>query len=390
VATVRILHTSDWHIGRRFEHESLEADQRAFLDWLAAQVGELAVDLVIVAGDVYDRSMPAEDAVALLDHGLEAVRSAGATVAVISGNHDSARRLGFGARRQALGGVHVFADDRNPPAPWIFRAGGEEVAVVAVPYLDPLTVPAPLPADDGIVRPRTHEHVLADALCAGRAALGAFGSVPSVAVAHATVAGASTSESERTLAIGGADAVGAGLFEGFDYVALGHLHRPQVVAGSDRIAYSGSPLPYSFSETGPKSVRLVEVGGAVVSSVREVPVPVGRPVTTLEATLDRLLSDPGYDRFLDHWVAACLTDQATQVQPLERLRRRFPHAVSVRYARPRQAWAGAGAAPVALAGRSTEEVVVDFLAELWGNPPEGWARELVLEAVDAVHREAPR
>ena len=110
---MKIIHTSDWHIGRRFERESMEADQRAFLVWLAGQVTEHRVDLVIVAGDIYDRSMPAEDAVALLDEGLEGLLAAGAVVALIPGNHDSARRLGFGAARQAHGGVHVFADDQS-------------------------------------------------------------------------------------------------------------------------------------------------------------------------------------------------------------------------------------------------------------------------------------
>lgn len=108
---MKILHTSDWHIGRKFERESLAADQEAFLAWLAEQVAEYGVDLVIVAGDVFDRALPPEDAVALLDAGLNQLRKAGAEVALISGNHDSARRLGFGAPRQALGGVHFFTDE---------------------------------------------------------------------------------------------------------------------------------------------------------------------------------------------------------------------------------------------------------------------------------------
>ena len=119
---MKIIHTSDWHIGRRFERESLEDDQRSFLTWLADLVADERVDLVVVAGDVYDRSQPSEDAVAILDGGLDALCTAGAQVAMISGNHDSARRLGFGAGRQALGGVHVFADDRHPPVPRVVTA----------------------------------------------------------------------------------------------------------------------------------------------------------------------------------------------------------------------------------------------------------------------------
>ena len=390
---MKIVHTSDWHIGRRFEREPLDADQRAFLTWLAAQVGELGVDLVVVAGDVYDRALPAEEAVAVLDEGLDALRNAGATVAVISGNHDSARRLGFGARRQAQGGVHVFADVLAPPEPWLFEADGEAVAVVAVPYLDPLTAAAPRNAPDGAPRARTHEHVLADALAHGRAALERLKGVPNLAVAHATVTGALRSDSEKVLAIGGADAAPLECFDGFDAVLLGHLHRPQTVGSSGRVAYSGSPLPYSFSEAHPKSVRLLEVVDGAVTTAGELAVPVGRPVVTLEGTLDALLSDASFDRYAEHWVAARLTDTTTQVQPMERLRRRFPHAVNVSYAAP--VWAGrAGVAGVARAlgaggapgaARSTEDVVLAFLAELSGREAEGWERELALEAVAAAH-----
>lgn len=386
--SMHIVHTSDWHIGRRFERESLEEDQQAFLAWLAGQVGEHRVDLVLVAGDVYDRSLPAEDAVALLDEGLDEIRAAGATVLLIPGNHDSARRLGFGAHRQALGGVHVVADDQRPPVPWTYEAGGERVAVVAVPYLDPLTCPAPRPAADGSPRARTHEHVLADALDAGRGALAGAGPGPSIAVAHAYVAGASPSDSEKTLAVGGADAVAASVFAGFDYVALGHLHRPQSIGGDERIAYSGSPLPYSFSEDHAKSIRLLEVAGGALRDVQEIPVPVGRAVVTLEGSLDHLLSEPSFDVHLDDWVAARLTDTTVQVQPMERLRRRFPHVASVSYAGSLGAGMTVPFERLSGAPRAPEEMVVGFLSELCRRPVEEWERTLVTEAVAQAMREA--
>ncbi|HVC14919.1 MAG TPA: exonuclease SbcCD subunit D [Acidimicrobiales bacterium] len=385
---MRLLHTSDWHIGRRFEREPLDDDQRAFLSWLSTQVEELGVDLVVVAGDVYDRSLPAEEAVALLDEGLERLRAAGATVAMIPGNHDSAKRLGFGARRQALGGVHVFADEVGAPEPWLFESGGEAVAVVAVPYLDPLVAPAPRPAPDGSVRPRTHEHVLRDVVGAGREALERYPGVPSVAVAHAFVAGTSPSDSEKLLAIGGTDLVDASVFGGFDYVALGHLHRPQRVAGDERLAYSGSPLAYSFSESHQKSVRLVEVTGGQVAGVTTLPVPVGRPVATIEGTLESLLGDPAHDHVVEHWIAARLTDDTVQVQALERLRTRFRHAVSVRYAAPADAgrpggpWRGRSAGG-SLSARAVGDTVLAFLGEVAGRPPDPWVRALVDEALAA-------
>lgn len=379
---MRIIHTSDWHIGRRFERESIEEDQRAFLGWLADLVAARQVDLVIVAGDVYDRAQPAEDAVALLDVGLDAVRSAGAEVVLIPGNHDSARRLGFGAGRQALGGVHVFADDRGPPVPRVFSAGGEQVALVAVPFLDPHVAAEPRPADDGSPRPRTFQNVLADALEAGRRAVAAFDPMPRIAVAHAFVSGAGTSDSERTLAIGGADQVDPAVFAGFDCVALGHLHRPQRVGGTDTVAYSGSPLPYSFSEDHPKSVRLLEVSGGHLHDVTTVAVPVGRKVATLTGSLQELLTDAAYEGYADHWVSARLTDATVQTQPMERLRTRFPHAVNLRYDDPATgAVVDLGSVGPPLEERPPEEVVFEFLEERRQVPASGSERRLVLEAL---------
>jgi exonuclease SbcD len=385
---MRIIHTSDWHIGRRFERESLEEDQRAFLSWLAGLVFEERIDLVVVAGDVYDRSLPAEDAVGLLDRGLDAVRTAGAQVAMISGNHDSARRLGFGAGRQTLGGVHVFADDRNSPIPRVLSDGNEQVALVAVPFLDPHLAPTPQPADDGTPRASTHQNVLADALKAGRQALAALDPMPSIAIAHAYVSGAGLSDSERTLAIGGADQVDPAVLDGFDYVALGHLHRPQRIGGTDTIAYSGSPLPYSFSEDHPKSVRLIEVTGGRIAAITIVPVPVGRKVVTLTGTLQGLLTDPAHERYSDRWVAARLTDDTVQTQPMERLRSRFPHAVNLRYDNPATgAIVDFGTVGPPIEERSDEDVILQFLEEIQDRPPSGSERAVVLDALASALRE---
>ncbi len=295
-------------------------------------MAEERVDLVLVAGDVYDRSQPAEDAVALLDEGLDGLRAAGARVALIPGNHDSARRLGFGAGRQALGGVHVFADDQHPPVPWVFASGDERVRILAVPFLDPYGVPAPeRRRRRDAARPARTSTSWPTPSGRGGPSLDPGDPSPTVCVAHAYVSGAAESDSERALAVGGSRPRRPGLFAGFDYVALGHLHRPQRIGGDDSVAYSGSPLPYSFSEDHPKSVRLLDLGPGGLTGVRTLPIPVGRPVVTLTGTLDELLSDASLDRWLDHWVAARLTDETVRTQPMERLRARFPHAVALRY-----------------------------------------------------------
>ncbi len=380
---MRIIHTSDWHIGRRFERESMDVEQRAFLAWLAGQVEDRKVNLVIVAGDIYDRSLPAEEAVALLDAALNDLRAAGSTVVMISGNHDSPRRLGFGAQRQAQGGVLIFSNDQITPAPYVFTAGTEQVAILATPFLDPQITLPPLDDTDGNPRRRTHEHVLVDALSAGRAQLDQLGPMPTIAVAHAFVTGSTVSDSERLLAVGGADAVSPEVFDGFTYVALGHLHRPQLIGGRVDVAYSGSPLPYSFSEDHPKSIRLLEMSSGGLESVEELAVPIGRPVCTLTGTLEDLLNNASHQRYRDHWVAVKLTDDTAQAQPMDRLRARFPHIVSVRYDTQLRGGPirGPGDSGDPVEERPPEDLVVDFLEELRERPVTEGERSLVLQAV---------
>ena len=384
---MRVLHTSDWHIGRKFERVSLEADQRLFLQWLARTVEEQRVDLVVIAGDIYDRSMPSEDAVELLDEGLDLLRASNVTVALISGNHDSATRIGFGARRQAAGGVHVFSKVQSSPEPWLFTKGVEKLIVLGIPFLDAYTAPAPRPNDKGENRPRTHENVLADAIADGREAVAELGALPTLVMAHTFVRGSTSSESEKQLSIGGSDAVPSNLFDGFDYVALGHLHRPQKIDGRDHIAYSGSPLPYSYSEDHEKSVRIVTFEDGALTSVEIVPIPVGRPVITLTDTLDNLLRGSEYGRYENHWVAVRLTDAVPQVQPMDRLRIRFPFVTTIRHGSIRSyKVASISARDEQLPIRTHEDVVNEFLTELLAEPPSELQKELVHEAVEASLR----
>ena len=386
---MKIIHTSDWHIGRTFEGESLEADQRGFLEWLAAEVDRTSADHVIVAGDIYDRAIPSVEAVSLLDDGLDLIREAGAEVIMLSGNHDSATRLGFGARRQALSGVHVAAQPELAPSPMLLGDGA--LAVLAIPFLEPQSARAPRPGPDGEIRKRTHQAVLADAIEDGRAALEALApDVPAIAVAHAFVSGASPSDSERTLSVGGTDRVDPGVLAGFAYVALGHLHSPQTVGAGDRIAYSGSPLAYSFSETAPKSVRLLEIEGSDVS-VTEVPIPVGRRASTITGTLEELLEDPSHDAVVDDWVRAVLTDEVIRHMPKETLRRRFPRLVNVSYARRRSGpISGAGAAGVRRESRDPEQTIRDFVEDLRGRPATEAEVTLLDEALAEAIRGADR
>jgi exonuclease SbcD len=222
-----------------------------------------------------------------------------------------------------------------------------------------------------------------DAIAAGRAQLEGLGSVPTIAVAHAFVTGSTVSDSERLLAVGGADAVNPEIFDGFTYVALGHLHRPQLIGGRVDVAYSGSPLPYSFSEDHPKSIRLLEMSSGGLESLEELPIPVGRPVCTLTGTLTDLLNNAAHHQYRNHWVAVKLTDDIAQAQPMDRLRACFPHIVSVRYDTQLRGGPirGPGDSGDPVEELPPEDLVVDFLEELRERPVSEGERSLVLQAV---------
>lgn len=378
---MKIIHTSDWHIGREFENESLAETQMQFVAWLAGEVRARQVDLVIVAGDVWDRAVPRGEAVTLLDDALNELRAAGAQIIMISGNHDSAPRLNWGASRQRESGVFIFAEDEEFPTPFVFEREGERVAIVAVPFLDPQRAPQPIEGEEGTPRLRTHQNVLEDALFVGRGRLTGLDDMPSVAVAHAYVQGSSISDSERHT-VGGSDVVDAAVFEGFDYVALGHLHRPQEIGGNPAIAYSGSPIPYSFSEDHQKSVRLVEIDETGFIGATTIPIPVGRPVKVLTDSMSNLLECPEYGAFVGHWISAKLTDELAQVEPMRRLRDRFPHVASVSYDNTRRSGAvGPDDGSVDIATRHPSEVVRDFVADLQGRVVTSAEDELIVQGL---------
>lgn len=329
---MRVLHTSDWHLGRRFHGASLVAEQAAAMAAIVDVVRAEGVDVVVVAGDLYDRQLPPLDAVALLSETLEAVRDAGAVVVAVAGNHDSGRRLGFGRALFARAGVHVVGDVRAAGVPVVLPStdAGPDLAVYPVPYLEPEVARHAL----GVPETRSHHGLLRHALDRARADLAARGPVRSVATAHAFASGGTPCDSERVLAMGGADRVGLGVLGGFDYVALGHLHGRQVLADG-RVRYSGSPLPYSFSERGHvKGVWVVDLPAHGSPRVEGVDLPAGRPLATVRGLLEELLVEPALERAEHSWVQVTLTDADLPRDAMARLRRRFPHAVTLAHEPP--------------------------------------------------------
>ncbi|GAA2361054.1 exonuclease SbcCD subunit D [Nonomuraea africana] len=362
---MRLLHTSDWHLGRSFHRESLLEGQAAFVDHLVETVRAEKVEVVAVAGDVYDRALPSVDAVALCNEALRRLAGAGARVVLISGNHDSARRLGFGADLIDAAGVHLRTD---PSRAWEPVLVGD-VAFYGIPYLEPELVRGPWELAE-----RSHTAALSHAMARVRSSL--VRHRRSVVLAHAFVAGGAASDSERDISVGGVAHVPLSVFDGVDYVALGHLHGRQRMSPSVR--YSGSPLVYSFSEADHvKGSWLVTVGS---SEADFVPAPVPRKVGRLRGTLESLLTDPSLADREDHWLQVTLTDATRPKAAMDRLRARFPHTLALAFD-PQGAVPGASAAP--LIGRPEAEVALDFVREVRGEPADPMEERLLREAVEA-------
>ncbi|HET7761402.1 MAG TPA: exonuclease SbcCD subunit D [Phycicoccus sp.] len=369
---MRILHTSDWHLGRSFHQVGLLGAQAAQLDHLVEVVRTERVDAVLVSGDVYDRALPAPDAVELLSEGLVRLVDAGAQVVVSSGNHDSAIRLGFAAGLLERAGLHLRTAVADVGRPVVLG----DLAVHALPYLEPVVAADALGATE-----RTHASVLRAAMARVRAASAPPGG-RTVVMAHAFVTGGATSDSERDISVGGVSAVPPVVFEGADYVALGHLHGRQQVA--ERVHYSGSPVAMSFSESRHrKGALLVDLGGPE-PVVEHVEAPVDRPLAVLRGTIEEVLADPRHRAAESAWCQVTLTDAVRPLGAMDRVRRRFPHTLELRF-EPEGATVPLRPYAARVEARAEVDVCCDFLGHVRGGRAAGEEeRELLAEAVGAA------
>ncbi|MFH9469164.1 exonuclease SbcCD subunit D [Streptomyces clavifer] len=377
---MRILHTSDWHLGRSFHRVPLLEAQAAYLDHLVEAVRTHAVDVVVVAGDVYDRAVPSLAAVRLFDDVLHRLADAGVPTVMISGNHDSARRLGVGAGLIARAGIHLRTDPGDCATPVVLSDTQGDVAFYGLPYLEPALVRDTL----GAVK-AGHEAVLSAAMDRVRADLASRpAGTRAVVLAHAFVAGGEPSDSERDITVGGVAAVPAGVFDGVDYVALGHLHGSQTV--TERVRYSGSPLAYSFSEHAHhKTMWLIDLGGEGQLAAERVGCPVPRTLARLRGHLDVLLEDPALERHEESWVEATLTDPARPDEPMARLLERFPHTLSLVFEPERAPEDPLASYAQRLRGRDDHQIAEDFVAHVrGGSGPSEQERTVLRAAFDDV------
>lgn len=391
---MRLLHTSDWHLGRSFHGVGMLDAQRNFIEQLLAVVREQSVDLVLIAGDVYDRALPGLDVVKLLDDALVRITDAGAKVVLTSGNHDSAIRLGFASRLLERGGVHLRTRVEDLDSPVLFpldsdhhpaHAGDPVLAVYGIPYLEPRLVAERLGTQTA-----GHFDVTQAAVQLIRediARRSEAGPVQSVVLAHTFASGGITSDSERDLSIGGLGAVPVDLFDGFGYTALGHLHGRQEL--SEHVRYSGSPLAYSFSEAKHrKGAWLIDIGVDGVESVEEVLWKAPRELAILRGKLAGLLESGEYSWAETAYCQITLTDSARPAQAMEQLRARFPDTLVLGFD-PDDA---AGKVQASYSSRLAEAaddlgVCCGFLDHVRGRPADDAELAALREALEAVRLE---
>ena len=313
VSVTKFLHLADLHIGRRLNECSLLDDQRHILGEIVRIAGEERPDGVLIAGDLYDKPVPPAEAVALCDRFLVELAALGTQVFLIAGNHDSPERLAFGAQLMAGSGVHVAPVYNGSIHTVPMQDAFGTVEVCLLPFLKPTQARRAFPEAE--ITSYT------DALKQALGTLGPKNGARRVLLAHQFVTGAARSDSEEC-SVGGCDKVDAAVFDGFDYVALGHLHRAQNV-GSDRLRYAGSPLKYSFAEARhEKSVTVVELGCPGACAVRTVPLTPLRELAELRGSYEELTRRSRYENtsLRDDYVRITLTDEQEIPDAVGRLR----------------------------------------------------------------------
>jgi exonuclease SbcD len=419
VRAMRFLHTSDWHLGRSLHRTDLRDAQSRFLDHLVETAREDRVDAVLIAGDIYDRAVPPVDAVALCEDALVRLRETGARVIVISGNHDSARRLGFSSALMDASGVHLRTRPSAVADPVLLEDGDGQVAVYGVPYLEPaIGLPAPgtdresaeaqgtgnegagspgTQSDPSARRTRSHEAVLRAAADRIRADAARRRAARTVVLAHVWAHGGDPSASERDISVGdrsssGDSSVGGlghvplPVFDTFSYVALGHLHGQQVLA--ENIRYSGSPLPYSFSEKShKKGTWLVDIDADGKVRADRVPAPVFRRLSELRGQLDDLVRSREYADYEGDFLAVTLTDTQRPDRAMDRLRVRFPHILTLEF-KPEGVLPDGRRYGEKVAGKDDLAIAAEFVQHVRNGPPTPGERQLLASAFEAARAEA--
>jgi exonuclease SbcD len=378
---MRFIHTADWHLGRQLCGHLLLDDQAYLLEELLHLVTEVKAEAVVIAGDIYDRGVPPAEAVELFNQTLNSLLlEKKVKVLYIAGNHDSARRINFGSRLFAAAGLFVQGELQPGAAPIELEDGYGPVYFSLLPYMEPSTVRAAWGRED------LHDFDKATGYAIEQAAAKVPAGARSVAVAHAFLAGGSSSESERPLSVGGSSNVSPHWFQTFDYTALGHLHKPQR-AGADTIRYSGSLMKYSIDEAEQKKGMLVvDIDGKGAASHTFVPLPARHDVRRVKGKLAAIRDDRTAYPKSDDFVGIELTDDGPTLSANDVVRQIYPNYLYIHKDYIDRAGERREHDKEVL-DRSEKELFGEFFEEMTGSPLTA-AQEMVLtQEIETIFRQ---
>lgn len=375
---MRILHTSDWHLGRIFHGVHLTDDQSYILDQFVKLVGDTRPDVILIAGDIYDRSVPPAEAVKLLDEILSSILlDFGVPIVMIAGNHDSPERLGFGTRLLARQGLHLIGQLQGL-APVVLHDSHGPVYFCPLPYAEPAVV------REILADPEAVDHERAMYALVDRTVKTLPPNARKVAIAHAFVAGGEASESERPLSVGGTGTVDASCFRPFHYTALGHLHQSQ--NNGDNIRYAGSLMKYSFSESAhTKSVTLTEMDGAGKTAQEEICLTPRRDVRCLEGFIKDILTGPQNGESREDYLMVTLQDTGAVLDAIGKLREVYPNVLHIE--RPHLTSGGELRGPGRDHRRLSEiDLFSSFFEQVTGAPLDDGQAGAFTETVEGLYR----
>lgn len=321
---MRFMHLSDLHLGKRINEFPMLEDQEYILSQILTLIDQEKPNGVIIAGDVYDRSVPGEDAVKLLDRFLTNLAQRNILVFMIYGNHDSAVKLSFASELISHSGIYIAPVYQGEVTPLEVKAGEELVRLYLLPFIKPVTVRALFPEEE------VNDYT--DAVKAAISHMKIDPNVCNVLVAHQFVAGAERSESEECT-VGGLDRVDPSVFAPFDYVALGHIHGPQHV-GRDTIRYCGTPLKYSFSEaTQKKSVSVIDIETTTKRlQIRTVELKPLRDMRVIKGSFQDITTREYYEKTnTEDYLQITLTDEEEIPDAMAKLRMIYPNTMVIKY-----------------------------------------------------------
>jgi len=320
---VKIIHLADLHIGKRVNEFSMIDDQKHILNQILEIIDKEKPDAVIIAGDVYDKQVPSIEAVELLDSFISDISKRKTTTFIISGNHDSAERLAFGSSLMAMGKIYISPVYNGKISKYTLKNDFGSANFYLLPFVKPNHVKRFFP-DEKIESYTDAIRVVVDNLKLDTSEI-------NILIAHQFVTGASRTESEE-ISVGGLDNVDASVFEDFDYVALGHIHRPQKI-GTERIRYCGTPLKYSFSEVNDtKSVSIIEINSKEDFNLRTIPLIPKRDMRKIRGTYEELITKTSYESTnTDDYIHVTLTDEFNVVDAIQKLRVIYKNIMKLEY-----------------------------------------------------------